>query len=87
MHCPTLSLRGTCRYVMNMFCHSEEGRNFLIINGFTINRKLLSCFPTNANLLFKIDDNLEIHLSEREEFWSEYQNSLVAMNESTVTLN
>lgn len=22
MNCPTLSLRGTCRYVMNMFCHS-----------------------------------------------------------------
>lgn len=22
MNCSTLSLRGTCRYVLNMFCHS-----------------------------------------------------------------
>jgi len=27
---PTLSLRGTCRYILNMFSHSEYGRNLLI---------------------------------------------------------
>lgn len=69
MSCSTLSLRGTCRYVLNMFCHSEEGRNYLTHHNFTINKKLLSCFPTDQNLLFSIKDKPEAHMSEKEELW------------------
>ena len=64
MNCSTLSMRGTCRYVMNMFCHSEEGRNCLARHGFTVSKKLLSCFPTDSNLLFKINDKPHKHISE-----------------------
>ena len=66
VNCSTLSLRGTCRYVMNMLCHSEEGRNYLTIHNFTINKKLLSCFPTEQQLLFKFDDNPKPHLSQND---------------------
>jgi len=88
MNCPTLSLRGTCRYVMNMFCHSEEGRNHLTLSNFTVNKKLLSCFPNDPqNLLFKFQDKPKPHISENEELWKEYTSNLQPMNASKVLPN
>jgi hypothetical protein len=49
-----LSLRGTCRYVLNMFCYSETGRNYLIANGFIVNKKTLNCFPKDFKKFYMI---------------------------------
>jgi hypothetical protein len=82
MNCSTLSLRGTCRYVMNMFCHSEEGRNYLTLHNFTVNKNLLSCFPTDQNLLFRLQDQPFLHSSQNEQLWKEYESSLRPLPES-----
>ena len=86
MKCPTLSLRGTCRYVMNMFCHSEEGRNYLTLRDFTINRGLLCCFPRDPNLLFQLQDREVGQGGQSEETWREYEGSLVPLGESKLGL-
>ena len=64
MNSATLSLRGTCRYVLNMFCHSEEGRNYLSRHNLTINKKLLSCSPEHCHSSYKLSDESELHLSQ-----------------------
>jgi predicted nucleic acid binding AN1-type Zn finger protein len=82
VHSPTLSLRGTCRYVLNMFCHSEEGRNYLARNGLTVNKKLLSCAPNTMQKPYQLNDNPELHLSQNRQFWKEYSQNLCPLNES-----
>ena len=73
LNCETLSLRGTCRYILNMFCHCEKGRQILSCNGFYVDRKSFAAYPIKINEFFQISLGEVEHYCENEEFWKTYE--------------
>ena len=81
--CPTLSLRGTSRYVLNMLCHSEAGRSQLSLHGMSLNPKLLSCFPRQPQQLYALNDQPASASVRRDQLWDDYTASLSPLNPGT----
>lgn len=73
MQCPTLSIRGTCRYVMNMFTHSESGRSFLVNDGFIVNSKCFSCYPAKISEFCHIEDSSPHEYLLNQQYWEDYK--------------
>lgn len=84
---PTLSLRGTCRYVLNMFSHSEHGRNLLKQSGFHVNVSCYSCYPIQTKTFYHIENmNTKKHYINNENYWLAFNKLQKPMTKSTYSL-
>lgn len=84
---PTLSLRGTCRYILNMFSHCDYGRNLLIENGFIVNSRCLTCYPENLKRFYSISWplNSKRHFVLDDDYWRTYNLLQKPMTKSIYT--
>lgn len=84
---PILSLRGTCRYILNMFSHSEHGRNLLKFNGFHVNNSCFTCYPIENKKFYRIEGGVsgKRHFIMDEKYWASYTALQKPMTKSTHT--
>lgn len=81
---PTLSLRGTCRYILNMFSHSDFGRNLLIENGFNVNSRCFTSYPVDIKKFYHINWSPfnKRHFILDERYWESYNALMKPMSKS-----
>jgi hypothetical protein len=81
---PTLSLRGTCRYILNMFSHSEYGRNLLVENGFHVNSRCFTCYPVDIKKFYHINWSPlnKKHFILDDRYWLSYTSLMKPMKKS-----
>lgn len=87
-HSHILSLRGTCRYILNMFSHSEHGRNLLTDSGFNVNSSCFTCYPAETKKFYSIPESSEVkkHFIMDEGYWNSYSSLQKPMNKCTCAL-
>lgn len=84
-----ISLRGSCRYILNMLCASPEGRKEIVRQGWLTNRNSnigWICVPAVSTKFFKIEKAEDNYWAANGPYWSEYHNQLEPINESNTSV-
>jgi rapamycin-insensitive companion of mTOR len=84
-----ISLRGSCRYILNMLCASAEGRKEIVKQGWLTNRNSnigWICVPPVSTKFFKIDKAEDNYWAANTQYWTDYNSSLEPLNDSKFSL-
>jgi len=68
-----ISLRGSCRYILNMLCASAEGRKEIVRQGWLTNRNSnigWICVPAVSTKFFKIDKTEDNYWAANGQYWN-----------------